>query len=56
MFTSADKALAAAIMAAVFFAAKYFPPVAAIVTPGVVDAIVAVIVPLVWAIPNKPKA
>jgi hypothetical protein len=56
MFTSVDKALAAGLMAIIYFAAKYWPPLESIVTPEIVNVIVAMIAPIVWAAPNKPKA
>lgn len=55
MFTSIDKALVALIMAVVFLIAKYWPPIATIVNEDVVNALVPLIIPLVWATPNKTK-
>ncbi len=56
MFTSVDKALAAGIMVVIYFVAQYWPPISNIVTSEIVNMIVAMIVPVIWAVPNKPKA
>lgn len=57
MFTSADKALAAIVMALAFLANAWFHiSIPGWLTPDNVNQVLAVLTPiLVYVIPNKPK-
>ena len=57
MFTSIDKALAAAVMGILFIVQTYTGFSLSWVTPETVSTIIGLITPvLVWAIPNKKPA
>jgi len=56
MFTSIDKAIAAFLSSAIFFAALFWPGITQYVTPDILAIVGTLVTAIItWAVPNKPK-